>query len=62
MFNLLHSSTNQELFEKHLCNQDSNYEQFCYAKKAITKSTLFAVSEEEWDTKEDTGKCMKNAL
>ena len=27
-----------------------------------TKSTLFAVSKDEWDTKEDTGKSMKNAL
>jgi len=35
MFNLLHSSTNQELFEKHLCNQSNHYENndsFCYAK------------------------------
>ena len=29
---------------------------------AITKSTHFAVSKEEWDTKEDTGKSMKKAL
>ena len=29
---------------------------------AIAKSTLFAVSKDEWDTKEDTGKSMKNAL
>ena len=29
---------------------------------AIVKSTLFAVSEDEWDTKEDTGKSMKKAL
>ena len=29
---------------------------------ATTKSTLFAVSKDEWDTKEDTGKSMKNAL
>ena len=29
---------------------------------AITKLTLFAVSKDEWDTKEDTGKSMKNAL
>ena len=29
----------------------------CYAK-----STLFAVSKDEWDTKEDIGKSMKNAL
>ena len=27
-----------------------------------TKSTLFSVSKDEWDTKEDTGKSMKNAL
>jgi len=27
-----------------------------------TKSTLFVVSKDEWDTKEDTGKSMKNAL
>ena len=30
--------------------------------RAIAKSTLFAVSKDEWDTKEDTGKSMKNAL
>ena len=29
---------------------------------AITKSTLFTVSKDEWDTKEDTSKSMKNAL
>ena len=29
---------------------------------ATTKSTVFAVSKEEWDTKQDTGKSMKNAL
>ena len=29
---------------------------------AISKSTLFAVSKDKWDTKEDTGKSMKNAL
>jgi len=27
-----------------------------------TKSTLFAVRKDEWDTKEGTGKSMKNAL
>jgi len=27
-----------------------------------TKSTLFVVSKSEWDTKEDTGKSMKNTL
>ena len=29
---------------------------------ATTKSTPFVVSQDEWDTKEDTGKSMKNAL
>jgi len=28
MFNSLHSSLNQELFEKHLCNQGSHYEKY----------------------------------
>ena len=66
--NPLHSSMNQELFEKHLCNQSSHYENtddFCYEGKAsrdTAKSTLFAASKDEWDTKEDTGKSMKNAL
>ena len=30
--------------------------------RATAKSTLFAVSKDEWDTKEDTGKSLKNAL
>ena len=30
--------------------------------RVTAKSTLFAVSKDEWDTKEDTGKFMKNAL
>ena len=29
---------------------------------ATAKLTLFAVSKDEWDTKEDTGKFMKNVL
>ena len=59
---------NQELFEKHLCNQSSHYkkyERFRYEGKlscATIKSILFTVSKDEWDTKEDTGKSMKNAL
>ena len=28
IFNLLHSSTNQELFEKHLCYQNSHYDKY----------------------------------
>jgi len=42
-----------------------NTDDFCHAKKpshATIKSTLFAVSKDEWNTKEDTGKSMKNAL
>ena len=119
MFNPLHSISNQELFEKHLCNPCipkerngavhpsyinyrlksevsimlrcricstrytvvrmknclkstsikiatmTNMDNFHYEGKpsrAIAKSTLFAVSKDEWDTKEDTGKSMKNAL
>ena len=68
MFNSLHGITNQELFEKHLCNQSSHYENmndFHYEGKpshAAAKPTPFAVSKDEWDTKEDTGKPMKNVL
>ena len=42
-----------------------NMDDFCYKGKpsrATTISTLFVVSEDEWDTKEDAGKSMKNAL
>ena len=60
---------NQELFEKHLYNQSSHYEKyggyFHYEGKpsrATTKLTFFAVSKDEWDTKEDTGESMKNVL
>ena len=30
--------------------------------RATAKLTLFAVSKDKWDTKEDTGNSMKNAL
>jgi len=39
MFNLLHSSTNQQLFKKNFCNQSSHYEnygQFLLWMEAIT--------------------------
>ena len=42
-----------------------NTDDFRYEGKpshAIAKSTLLTVSKDEWDTKEDTGKSMKNAL
>ena len=68
MFSPLHSSTNPELFEK--CSAIkiatiTNMDDFRYEGKpsrAIAKSTLFAVSKDEWDTKEDTGKSMKKEL
>ena len=64
----VHSITNQELFEKHLCNRSSHYEkyrQFPLQREAITCYHLidtYTVSQDEWDTKEGTGKSMKNAL
>ena len=42
-----------------------NMDDFHYEGKpsrATTKSTLFTVSKDEWDTKEDTGKSKKIAL
>ena len=39
---------------------DSHYEG--KPSRATTKLTLFAVSKDEWDTKEDTGKSMKNTM
>ena len=42
-----------------------NTDDFRFERKpsrAIAKSTPFPVSKDEWDTKEDTGKSMKNAL
>ena len=41
-----------------------NTDDFHYGGKpssAIAKLTLFAVNKDEWDTKKDTGKSMKNA-
>ena len=64
MFDLLHSSMNQELFEKHLCNKSSHYEkyrQFLVTQKKpsreTTELTPFTVNNNEWNTKEnhDTG-------
>ena len=43
----------------------TNTDDFRYEGKpscAIAKLTLFAVSKDEWDTKENTGKSMKNVL
>ena len=43
----------------------NNMDNFHYKGKpscTTAKLTLFTVSKDEWDTKEDTGKSMKNAL
>ena len=40
----------------------TNMDNFHYKLHAIAKSTLITVSKDEWDTKEDTGKSMKNVL
>ena len=59
MFNSLHSSTNQEVFEKHLCIKSSHYENM---DGFLSKPSLFIVSKDEWNTKEDTGKSLKNVV
>ena len=43
----------------------TNTDEFRYEgnpSRAIAKLTLFTISKDEWDTKEDTGKSIKNAL
>jgi len=69
VFDSLHSSTNQEMFEKHLCNKSSHYEKYGWflvmqrkPSHATIELTLFTVSKDEWNTKEDNGKSLKNAL
>ena len=61
MLDPLHSIKNLELFESTSAfkvatmknTDDLHYER--KPSRATTKSTLFAVSKDEWDTKEDTG-------
>ncbi len=65
MFNPLHSSTNQESTSAIEIATMKNTDHFRFEGKpsrAHAKSTPFPVSKDEWDTKEDTGKSMKNAL
>ena len=68
MFNPLHSNMNQN------CLKSTSAIKIATAKdaddfhfegkpsRAHAKSTPFPVSKDEWDTKEDTGKSLKNAL
>jgi len=56
---------NQELLEKYVCFEVAtmkNTDDFRYLSHATTKSMLFTVSKDEWNTKEDTGKSLKNTL
>jgi len=54
-----------ELFKKHLCNQNSHYEKHLLCKGShhvVPPNQHFTVSKDEWNTKEGTGKLMKNVL
>ena len=69
MFSPLHSVTNEEHYMKDLRNQSTQngkLGQFPLHREAIMihycELTPFAVSKDKWDTKEDTGKSMKNVL
>jgi len=55
MFNLLYSSTNQQLFKKNLCNQS----RWWITSIANDSHPTFSGAQREWDTKEGT---VKNAL
>ena len=55
VFDSLHSSTNQELFEKCLCNKNHHYEKYGRflvtqgkPSRSTTKLTLFTVSKDKW--------------
>jgi len=66
MFNLL-QSTNQELFERTSVIKVATTKctnNFHYAKEAIMyyhQIDTFTVGKDKWNTKEDTGKSIKNA-
>ena len=62
MFNPLHSlkSTSAIKIATMKNRDDFRFEE--KPSRVHAKSTHFPVSKDEWDTKEDTGKSMKNAL
>jgi len=60
MFNPLYISTNQQLFEKSFCSHYENYGAISVMNGS--HHVPIKVSKGEWDTKEGTGKSMKNAL
>ena len=62
IFNSLHSSMNQELFGKTVCNQSRHYEKcgrfpFNMQGKPSCKLALFTVSKDEWNAKELVSPC-----
>ena len=64
LFNPLHSSMNQELFEKHLCNKIATMKKLMISVSkgshyVLPSNRHFTVSNDEWDTKENTGKSME---
>ena len=65
MFNPLHTKNCLKSTSAITITTAKNTDDFRYEGKpshATAKSTLFAVRKDEWDTKEDTGKSMKNAV
>jgi len=56
----------QQYKSKNFYNQSSHYEKitddFNHKWKPTTKSTLFVVSKDQWNTKKGPGKFIKNAL
>jgi len=65
MFNLLYSSINQKLFKRTFAIKVATMKIMITNGShhmPTTKSTLFVVSKDEWDTKEGSGKSIKKAL
>jgi len=65
MFNLLYSSTNQQLFKRISAIKVTTMkitDSFCYEWKLSCAYHKINTFRGEWDTKEGTGKSMKNAL
>ena len=48
MFNLLHGSLNQKLFQKHLCNQGTHYEKYGQFHESLLGPNQFVIWE-NWD-------------
>jgi len=62
MFNLLCSSTNQQLFKKIKVATMKIMDDLMEAITCLPQNQHFVVNKDEWYTKEGRGKSMKNAL